>query len=103
MDLTIIDQKEAIQTIIDIQDIETLKTLVNLQKKRTAQENYRRMFEEYQTAIIRSEQLRAELNQDIESGEPPELLFLKAIDIISLITGDRAIKAHAERKIKGVK
>jgi uncharacterized membrane protein YqiK len=45
--------------------------------------------DKYHDAIRVSEQLRIEITKGVQSGEPLNVLFLKACKAISLITGDR--------------
>lgn len=53
------------------------------------QERLAAVYKEHQENIRRAGQLRAEINKDIQAGEPVYKLLLKAIECISLITGDR--------------
>jgi len=43
----------------------------------------------HQDAIIKAGQLTSDITKGIQSGEKPEILLLKAIECISLITGDK--------------
>jgi len=43
----------------------------------------------YQEAIVKAGQLTSDITKGIQSGEKLEILFLKAIECISLITGDK--------------
>jgi len=46
-------------------------------------------YKKQQENIKKSEQLRAEINKNIQAGEPVYKVLLKAIECISLMTGDR--------------
>ena len=46
-------------------------------------------YKKQQENIRRAGQLRAEINKDIQAGEPIYKVLLKAIECISLMTGDR--------------
>lgn len=46
-------------------------------------------YKKQQENIKKLEQLRAEINKDIQAGEPIYKVLLKAIECISLMTGDR--------------
>ena len=46
-------------------------------------------YKKQQENIKKSEQLRAEINKNIQAGEPVYKVLLKAIECISLMTGDK--------------
>ena len=46
-------------------------------------------YKKQQEHIKKSEQLRAEINKNIQAGEPVYKVLLKAIECISLMTGDK--------------
>jgi len=46
-------------------------------------------YKEHQENIKRAGQLRAEINKGVQAGEPVYRLLLKAIECISLMTGDK--------------
>ena len=53
------------------------------------QERLAATYKKQQENIKKSERLRAEINKDIQAGEPIYKVLLKAIECISLMTGDR--------------
>lgn len=53
------------------------------------QERLAGVYKEHQENIRRAGQLRAEINKDIQAGEPIYKVLFKAIECISLMTGDR--------------
>ena len=53
------------------------------------QERLARVYKEHQENIRRAGQLKAEINKGIQAGEPIYRLLLKAIECISLMTGDK--------------
>jgi len=55
------------------------------------------MYAEYQKNIKRSESLRIQINKGVEAGEPPITLLIKAIECISLMTGDKMFRQLSEK------
>jgi len=53
------------------------------------QERLARVYKEHQENIRRAGQLKAEISKGIQAGEPIYRLLLKAIECISLMTGDK--------------
>ena len=53
------------------------------------QERLAAVYKEHQENIKRAEQLRTDINKGVQAGEPVYKILLKAIECISLMTGDR--------------
>lgn len=67
-----------------------IKPLVNKENVIEAlQERLAGAYKEHQENIKRAGQLRAEINKGIQAGEPIYKVLLKAIECISLMTGDK--------------
>lgn len=67
-----------------------IKPLVNKENVIEAlQERLAGTYKEHQENIRRAGQLRAEINKGIQAGEPIYKVLLKAIECISLMTGDK--------------
>lgn len=70
------------------------------QQKKT--EFHAAIMKEYQENIRRSQHIRAEINKDIKQGKDPKAILIKAIECISLLTGDKLFynqnKAALEEK-----
>lgn len=62
----------------------------NLRKEAEERELMRQAYKGYQENIRRSETLRSEIIKGLRKGEELGDLFLKAIECISTMTGDRA-------------
>ena len=61
-----------------------------LYHKLAAEAKQLEVYAAYQTAIIKSGQLTSEITKGIQAEENPELLLLKAVKCISLMTGNRS-------------
>ena len=67
-----------------------IKPLVNKENVIEAlQERLAAVYKEHQENIKRVEQLRTDINKGVQAGEPVYKLLLKAIECISLMTGDK--------------
>ena len=67
-----------------------IKPLVNKENVIEAlQERLAGTYKEHQENIKRVEQLRTDINKGVQAGEPVYKLLLKAIECISLMTGDK--------------
>ena len=53
------------------------------------QERLAAVYKEHQENIKRAEQLRTDINKGVQAGEPIYKVLLKAIECISLMTGDK--------------
>lgn len=84
LDLPIADQ-------IESSNRELNKGLVNIQRKQEKFLQAQNVYKEYQENIKKSELLRAEINKAAKEEAAPEILLLKAIEVIYLLTGDKAI------------
>lgn len=66
------------------------KAFVKLEREQKAIERAKIVYKEYQDNIKVSESLRAEIAHEIQAGKAPQETLKKAIECISLMTGDRA-------------
>lgn len=67
-------------------------------KQREAEEQQRAVYNEHQANISKAGQLRASINIDIKQGEETYNILLKALECISLMTGDKLFyDANKER------
>ena len=74
----------------DEKDKGNIKPLVSKENVVEAlQERLAATYKKQQENIKKSEQLRAEINKDIQAGEPIYKVLLKAIECISLMTGEK--------------
>lgn len=60
------------------------------------------IYKEYGEAIRESDQIRAEIMQGLKQGTAPEILLLKAMKCISVITGDRLFYEQGKSYIQTV-
>jgi len=74
----------------DEKDKGNIKPLVSKENVVEAlQERLAAVYKEHQENIKQAEQLRTEINKGVQAGEPVFKLLLKAIECISLMTGDK--------------
>lgn len=60
------------------------------------------VYKQYQQNIARSGQLRTDIIKGVKAGESPYKLLLKAIECISLMTGDRLFLDATKADIKSI-
>ena len=70
-----------------------------LDRERQERENTRQMYASYQQNIKRAGTLRSDITKGIQAGEDPAILLLKAVECISLMTGDTAIYAQGKEDL----
>ncbi|MCL2677318.1 MAG: hypothetical protein FWE43_04610 [Streptococcaceae bacterium] len=58
------------------------------------------VYQEYQDNIKKSGHLNTEILKGIQTGEPLPFLFLKAIESIGLMTGDKLFLSQVEKYLK---
>jgi len=87
------NRKEPQKSIRSIREIDNMN-----QAEQRAIEIYR----VYQENIKTSEILQSKITKGIQAGEKPELLLLKAVKCISLMTGNELFYTQAENDIKKV-
>lgn len=73
-----------------------------LDRERQERENNRQMYARYQQNIKRAGTLRSDIVKGIQAGEDPAILLLKAVECISLMTGDTAIYSQSKEDLLGV-
>lgn len=66
------------------------KGFVQLQRQQTAYKSYCDMLKASEDHIQRSELLRSEILKEVRAGADKAKLFLEAVEVIYLITGDKA-------------
>lgn len=79
---------------------EDKKGLVLLQRQQTAYKSYCDMLKVSEDHIKRSELLRSEILKEVKAGADKTELFLKAIEAIYLITGDKAFYNTIIERVK---
>ena len=75
---------------------ETQKHSHRLDKEQRERARLREAYSDYQQNIKRSGSLRGEILNGMKRGEAPVALLLKAVECISLMTGDTAIYTQAQ-------
>jgi len=78
------------QDIFDVLKTENTQNIYNpVSAQREAEAKQNAVWQAYQEAIKKAGQLTGEITKGIQSGEKTEDLLLKAIECISLMTGDK--------------
>lgn len=81
----------------------TARSIYNpIAEQKEAEARYREVYSAYQEAIRRSEGLRAEITKGILQGEAVYNLLLKAIECISLMTGETLFYNQNREQIKAI-
>lgn len=62
----------------------------------------RKVYAEYQDAIKKSSGLKSDILKGIKAGEDPLSLLVNAMEVISLMTGNKAIYIQSREDIKAV-
>jgi hypothetical protein len=84
-------------------DAKTDKIITNIiTRDRADITRARAVYSEYQQNIKHAGELRTDIIKGIKRAEEPADLLLKAIECISLMTGDRALYIQAEQDIKTI-
>lgn len=73
-----------------------------LNREKQERENHRQMFSSYQDNIKRAGTLRSEITKGIQAGAEPLDILLKAVECISLMTGDTVIYSQCQKDIQAV-
>ena len=76
--------------------------LNRLSKEKQERENTRQMYDSYQQNIQRAGMLRSEIIKGIQRGEDPLAILLKALECISLMTGDTAMYSQSKEDLLAV-
>lgn len=74
----------------------------SLNQKKEAIKREKEVFREEKARIYKAEDVRTDILKGIKKGVSIEKLFIKAIDYISLTTGDTAFKTQAEKELTEV-
>ena len=82
--------------------IEDGRGLNQLDRERQEREHARNMYAEYQKNIKRSEALRAGILKGLREREDPRALLLKAVECISLMTGETVIYSQAKEDLNNL-
>ena len=75
---------------------------IKLQREQEDHKRTLEVYREYQTNIKRSGQLRTDILRGVRAGEAPQALLLKAVECISLMTGDRLFYSQIQQDLKAV-
>lgn len=89
----------AIRTETPARGENTAPHYYRLEKEKTEREKLREAYSAYQQNIKRAGSLRAEVLTGMKRGEDPARLLLKAVECISLMTGDTAIYTQAQEDL----
>lgn len=81
---------------------ETPKKYLKIKRDKEDREKARKAYEEYQKNILKSEMLRSEINKDIYNGVDPYNILLKAIECISLMTGNPHYHKQAKDDLQAI-
>ena len=77
-----------------------IKLYSRLQREQDEREKIRSAYTEYQDNIRKAGRLRVDINKDIATGVDPCSILLKAIECISLMTGDKAFYTANKGKLR---
>lgn len=73
-----------------------------LESEKKERENTRQMYATYQQNIKRAGMLRADIAKGLKRGEGPLAILLKAVECISLMTGDTVIYTQSKEDILAI-
>lgn len=76
--------------------------IYGLEREKQAKDQARQMYETYQQNIKRAGTLRGDIAKGILRGEDPLALLLKAVECISLMTGDTMIYTQSKKDLLAV-
>jgi len=76
-----------VYNVLNVSDAQNIYNPIAVQKEAEAKQTA--AWKSYQEAIVKSGQLTSDITKGIQAGEKPEVLLLKAIKCISLITDDK--------------
>ena len=85
-------------------NLEGLQGIAKIKLEREQADNTRtaEVYKQYQQNIARSGQLRTNIIKGIKAGESPYKLLLKAVECISLMTGDSLLLTATREDIKSI-
>lgn len=75
---------------------------LDAQTARKNHENAQKIYRKYQENIKKSELLQGELLKGVIAGEPIEILFLKACEVISVLTNNKLFYSEVKQNVKTV-
>lgn len=78
------------------------KQYIMIERDKELQENALKVYQKYQENIKRSNKLRTEILKNIKQGEDPYNLLLKAVECISLMTGDPHYYNQAKNDLRDI-
>lgn len=76
--------------------------MYRLNREKQERDSYRQMCATYQRNIQRAGTLRTDITKGIQNGEDPLALLLKAVECISLMTGDTAMYTQSKEDLLAV-
>lgn len=76
--------------------------LRRLESEKKEREQHRQVYATYQENMKRAGMLRTDITKGIETGEEPIAILLKAIECISLMTGDTIIYTQSKEAILAI-
>jgi len=91
------------QDILNIKNKKHKRDIYNpVAAHREAEAKQIAVWKAYQEAIVKSGQLTSDITKGIQAGEKIEVLFLKAIECISLMAGDKLFYELNKNNLKNV-
>lgn len=75
------------------------RAVIKLQREQEDHKNSMEMYSIYQQNIKRAGTLRSEILKGLRAGEDPRAILLKAVECISLMTGDVVIYAQSKKDL----
>lgn len=91
-----------IEGLNDIKSKDKPKQYLMIEKEKGAHENAARVYREYQDNTIKSGMLKSEILKGIQLGQDPYNLLLKAIECISLMTGNPHYYKQAKDDLQAI-
>lgn len=92
---------ETAQRAPEGQEVEGLAQ-IRLQREQEDRKKASEMYGAYQTNIKRAGQLRTDIRKGVRAGEAPQALFLKAVECIALMTGEKLFYDQTLADLKAI-
>ena len=80
--------------------IEQPKRYLKVERDKEDRDKARKVYVDQQGNVLKSERLRSEINKDISAAKDPYNILLKAIECISLMTGDMLFYTNNKDKLR---
>lgn len=76
--------------------------IYGLEREKQERENARQMYDTYQQNIKRAGTLRGDILKGLRAGEDPLAILLKAVECISLMTGDTVVYTQSKADLQAI-